>query len=406
MAADAYGYIIVGASLAGASAVQGIRQVDPNGTILLMGREDYLPYHRPPLTKSLWTGKKQVEEIFVNNAAYYTDNGVDGLFGTEVMAIDPAKHLVMDDRGHTIRYERLLLATGGTPRRLDIPGADLPGICYFRTLDDYYRTRTLAERGKSAVVIGGGFIGSEMAAALTMHGVKVTMLYPEPYLVSRVFPQGLGTALQEDFRRRGMIIWQGDTPTMIKRTDERFITHTRHERTIESDLLLIGIGITPNIRLAQGAQLQVSDGVTANEYLQTSDPDIFVAGDPANFPYQALGKPMRVEHWDHALNSGIYAGANMAGAEKPYDYMPYFFSDLFEFGYEAVGDVSSMLETRADWLQENETGVIYYLDQGVVRGALMCNIYGKVDAARDLIRHRTPSEQLPGSIRPDEKKAA
>ena len=406
MAAEAFRYVIVGASLAGASAVKGIRQVDPDGSILLIGRETDLPYHRPPLTKTLWTGKKKVEDIFVNDAAFYAENGVVGRFGSEIVSLDAANHLLQDAQGNQLHYDRLLLATGGSPRHLDITGANTPGICYYRSLNDYQATREQVAAGKTAVVIGGGFIGSEIAAALTMNGVKVTMIFPDSYLVSRIFPWGLGATLLEDFRQRGITILPGETPSMIERAGERFLTRTRGDKQIESDLLLVGIGITPNIRLAQQAKLHVWDGVTVNEYLQTSDPDIFAAGDLVNFPYQALGKSLRVEHWDHALHSGEYAGANMAGAQQVYDYMPYFFSDLFDFGYEAVGEVNSKMETLTDWQEVNSTGVIYYLDGGVVRGAMMCNIFGKVEIARELIRRQATADQLPGAILPDRKEAA
>ncbi len=189
-------------------------------------------------------------------------------------------------------------------------------------------------------------------------------------------------------------------PASLTRKGNTFITQTERGEQIESDLVVIGIGIVPAVELAEGAGLETGNGIVVNEYLQTSHADIYAAGDNALFPYQALGQQMRIEHWDNALNQGKWAGRNMAGAREPFTYMPYFYSDLFEFGYEAVGDVNTELDTFADWQKENDTGVIYYLKDGKVRGAMMCNVWGKLDAARDLIRkgERMTSDDLRGAI--------
>ena len=386
MALRHYSYIIIGGGLAGASAVEGIREQDKTGTILLIAAEKHLPYDRPPLSKKLWFGKKTVEDIILHDQAFYADNGVTLLLGTMVSALDVGAKTVIDEQGREYGFDKLLLATGGAPRRLSIPGSDLDGICYYRTLDDYLRMRSLAAEGRSAVVIGGGFIGAEIAAALTINKVKVTMVFPQPYLINRVFPRALGTAIQERYREKGVVILNGETPTSFSRQGDRFMTRTSAGKQLGSDMVIVGIGIMPSTALAQGAGLTIGNGIVVNELLQTSHADIYAAGDTAFFPYQALGKTVRVEHWDNALNQGKTAGRNMAGAAQPYTYMPYFFSDLFEFGFEAVGEVSSDLEIVFDWVRENDTGVIYYLKDGKVRGAMMCNVWEKVDAARALVR--------------------
>lgn len=399
MSDRSYTYVIVGAGLAGASAVEGIRERDKNGSILLIGMEPDLPYDRPPLTKKLWFGKKKVEGIFLHDAAFYSDNGVELALGSAVGELDARTRTIRDSRGNSYAYQRLLLATGGQPRRLSIPGGDLPGICYYRTLEDYRRSREQAVAGRSAVVIGGGFIGSEMAAALQFSKLDVTMIFPGDYPVARVFPESLGRAIQDQYRARGIEVLSGDVPVSIERSGERFITSTRSGRRIESDLIIVGIGITPGVELAGMGDLRIGNGIVVNELLQTSDPNIYAAGDNAFFPEAVLG-PTRVEHWDNALNQGRCAGRNMAGAREPYDYLPFFFSDLFEFGYEAVGEVSSRLETFTDWQEENKTGVIYYLRDGRVRGAMMCNVWNQVDPARELIRSqkRMTFEELRGAI--------
>ncbi len=306
-----------------------------------------------------------------------------------------------DERGKIFRYEKLLLATGGTPRPLIIPGGNLDGICYFRTFDDYQRLRPQTADGRSAVVIGGGFIGSELAASLNQAGVRVTMVFPDDYLCQKVFPESLGVVLRDYYLKKGITILNNDKPTAFAKMGDKFLTRTSRGSEIESDLVIVGVGIAPATQLAENAGLTTGNGIAVNGYLQTSDPNIYAAGDNALFPCPALDKIVRMEHWDNALNQGRQAGKNMAGANEPYRYLPYFFSDLFDFGYEAVGEVDVRLEIFADWQEENRTGVIYYLAEDKVRGVMLCNVWDKVDAARRLIesRHRMTRQDLAGALR-------
>ena len=395
-----YSYIIVGGGLAGAAAAEGIREHDTAGSILLIGAEHDAPYDRPPLSKKLWTGRKRVEEIFLHPQSFYSQQGIELKLGADVAALDATGHTVRDGAGSNFRYKKLLLATGGTPRRLTIPGGDLEGLSYYRTLRDYQKLRAGASPGKSAVVIGGGFIGSEMAASLCVNQLAVTMIFPEEWLVARVFPESLGRALTDHYRSKGITVLAQDVPVSIEKSSNGYIVHTRRGQQCRADQVVVGIGITPNFALAKTAGLKTGDGIIVDSFLRTSHPDIYAAGDVAFFPEEVLG-PRRIEHWDNAVTQGKHAGRNMAGANAPFTDMPFFFSDLFEFGYEAVGDVNSRLETFADWQEPNNTGVIYYLDGGSVRGAMMCNVWDKVDAARALIRKAQPMriEDLRGAIR-------
>lgn len=401
MADRIYAYIIVGGGLAGASAVEGIRERDKKGDILLISADRHLPYDRPPLSKKLWFGKKKVEEIFFHDQKFYDQNGVTVALDTRVTALDASQKTVTTNKKTQYTFQKLLLATGGVPRTLPIPGGNLEGICYYRSLDDYLGLRAAATEGKSAIVIGGGFIGSEIAAALQINKIDVTMVFPDYYLVSRIFPAPLGRALMEQYRSRGIKILAGEKPASFQKKGTKFLTRTESGRELESDMVVVGIGIAPSLELPRKAGLQTANGVIVDEYLQASLPDIYAAGDIAFFPYQALGKQTRVEHWDNALNQGKWAGRNMTGAREPYTYMPYFFSDLFEFGFEAVGDVNSDLETFADWKKENDTGVIYYIRDNKVRGAMMCNVWDKVETARTLIKknEQVTKESLSGLIR-------
>jgi NADPH-dependent 2,4-dienoyl-CoA reductase/sulfur reductase-like enzyme len=392
-------YVIVGGGRAGVSAVEGIRELDESGSILLVGAESHLPYDRPPLSKQLWLGKNEVSDIFVHDRAYFERARVELACGERVSEINSAEKTILTDRGRGESYGKLLLATGGTPRHLRIPGAELERVFYYRTLDDYVEL-SRAPQGKSILVVGGGFIGAEIAAALSMHEAQVTMIFPGRLMLERIFPEALARSVQEQYEQRGIRILSEDIPISFAPRGGWLAVETREGEHLACDSIVVGAGITPEVRLASSAGLTVENGIQLSELLESSAPGIFAAGDNANFPYAALGKRMRVEHWDNAIAQGKAAGRNMAGAAEPFDYMPYFFSDLFDFGYEAVGDVSSALETYADWQSENETGVVYYLEDGRVRGVMLCNIWGKLDEARALIRAgaRVSERDLHGAV--------
>jgi len=398
---SSYQYVIIGAGLAGASAVEGIREVDENGTILLIGDESHLPYNRPPLSKKLWTGEKKVSEIVVHGLEYYDDRNVDLTLGFKAVHLDPNSREITLGNGENIEYGKLLLSMGGISRRLTIPGGDLDGICYYRRLDDYWKLKAESEHNSNAIIIGGGYIASEIAAALNMQGVEVTVIMRGEWLCRHLFPESLGRSVMKDYTTRGVNFMTGDEPSEIERKSGGFVVKTKGGKTLETHTMVVGIGVHAAVALAEETGIKVDDGVVVNEFLQSSDPSIYAAGDIANFPYRALGDRRRVEHWDNALNSGKYAGWNMAGKETPYDYMPYFFSDLFDLGFEAVGDVSTRLEAFADWQKENEKGVIYYLKDSVVRGAMVIGVWDKVDDARELIRKggKMSGDDLRGAIK-------
>jgi len=390
MKAD-FRYIIVGGGLAGASAIKGIREHDGEGSILLLGAEPHRPYDRPPLSKKLWTGKKKLEDIFIDPPLFYEKNGVDLRLGSPAVSLDTKSRELRDASGGVFGYEKLLIATGAAPKRLGIPGGTLEEVCYFRSLDDYTRLRQKAASGSTAIIVGGGFIGSELAAALSVNGVSVTMIFPSAYLCSRVFPASLGYAVQDDFIGRGVRIFPNTTPAAFEYAGGRFIVTTADHRVFEADMLVVGAGVAPSVALAESAGIILGDGIDVDAYLRTSDADVYAAGDSAYFPYRELGRKVRVEHWDNALSQGHLAGENMAGAGKEYTHMPYFFSDLFDFGYEAVGDVSSSLEVLADWEEENSKGVLYYMKDGFVKGVMLCNVWDKVEEARELMRKKEPA---------------
>ncbi len=380
-----YKYVIVGGGTAGASAVEGIREHDRSGSIGLFGRENHLPYDRPPLSKGLWLGKTSLNELPVHDEAFYQRNAVHLHLTTEIVSLDPTKRHVVDSNGTRYGYEKLLLATGGTPRMLSFGGE---AAQYFRTVDDYLTLRKTADRFEEFILIGGGFIGAELAASLRMQGKQVTILFPTECLLEKILPHELAAFVTTYYREKGVNVLNGEVPTAIERAHGRVSVVARTGHHLEADHAVIAIGLNLHTDIAHRAGLHIENGIRVNEFLQTSVPHIFAAGDVAAFPVKVLNKVMRIEHWDNARMQGRYAGENMAGAQRAYDYLPYFYSDLFDLGFEAVGDLDSRHQTFADWKETFREGVVYYLDEGRVVGVLLWNVWEKVDAARELIAQK------------------
>ncbi len=387
-----YRYLIVGGGMAADAAVRGIRERDTEGSIGLVGEEPNAPYARPPLSKGLWKGE----------AADSIWRGTDKLgatlhLGRRVVALDPAGHVASDDQGKVYEFEKALLATGGRPRRL--PGGDQ--VIYFRTLTDYERLRGLAGQGQTVVVVGGGFIGSEVAAALALVGARPVMVFPEDGIGARPFGHELSAFVTDAYRSRGVELLAGETVSSITSARGRSTVVTRSGRQIEAVAVVAGLGIEPDVDLATAAGLATGDGIHVDERLRTTHPDVYAAGDVANVFSPALGSRLRVEHEDAAVTMGRAAGRSMAGDETPYTHLPFFYSDLFDMGYEAVGRLDSRLEMVSDWKQPFREGVVYYLQDGRVRGVLLWNVWGRVDAARELIQSAGPftARDLQGGLR-------
>ncbi|MBE0543065.1 MAG: FAD-dependent oxidoreductase [Verrucomicrobia bacterium] len=388
-----YKYLIIGGGMTANAAVQGIRSVDAAGKIGVIGAESDPPYDRPPLSKALWKG------VSVDTIWRKTDQqDVTFHLGRTVTAIEPANKQVADSQGNRYSWDKLLLATGGSPRRLPF-GDD--HIIYFRTLADYRRLRALTEKGQRFAVIGGGFIGSEIAAALTLNQKKVVMIFPGKSIANRVFPNDLSQFVSGFYQQKGVEIVAGEKLSGLEKRGGQLVVKTSSSLEILVDGVVAGIGIEPNVELAQTANVKVEHGIVVDEFLRTSHPDIYAAGDVAAFHSPALAKRIRVEHEDNANTMGRLAGRNMAGQSEPYHHLPSFYSDMFELGYEAVGELDSRLETFADWKRPNKEGVIYYLHNGRVRGVLLWNVWGQVDAARALIAEPGPfrAENLKGRLK-------
>lgn len=387
-----FDYLIIGAGMAGEAAAQALREADADATIGMLGDEAQPPYDRPPLTKALWKDGKEADiwrPIDKARAAVTLQR--------RALKIDREAHSVQDDAGDTWRYRKLLIATGGTPRRLPSGGDD---FIYYRTFADYQRLRKSVKPGARIAVIGGGFIGSEIAAAMAMNGCKVTMLFPDDAIGARVYPDALADAITAYYREKGVDVRAGIIAKGGAADADGVTIELSDGDTLRADAVVAGLGITPNTRIADEAGLKVENGIVVNDHLQTSDPDIYAAGDVASFPAPALGHRLRVEHENAAVTMGARAGKCMAGQDAPYDELPFFYSDLFELGYEAVGTLDSRLETVEQWVTPFREGIVYYLDADRVRGVLLWNTWGQVDAARNLIAAPGPfdAETLRGRL--------
>jgi NADPH-dependent 2,4-dienoyl-CoA reductase/sulfur reductase-like enzyme len=375
-------YFIVGGGMTADAAVTGIRSIDATGSIALVTKETVKPYERPPLSKALWNGKP-LESIWRK-----TDEQNVALFlGRTITEIQPDTRIAVDSEGLYYSWDKLLLATGGSPRLL--PFGD-EQIIYFRTLADYKRLRSLADKRERFAVIGGGFIGSEIAAALAKNGKKVTMIFPGSGIANRILPEELSKFVFSLYEQKGVQMLAGAKVTGLEQRDGELIIKTNTNQEIAVDGVVAGIGIEPNVKLAAAAGLKIGNGIVVDEFLRTTTPDIYAAGDVANFKSATLGKRFRVEHEDNANSMGRLAGRNMAGANEEYNHLPMFYSDLFVLGYEAVGELDSRFVTFVDWKEPNKEGVIYYLEDSRVRGVLLWNVWGQVDAARALISETGP----------------
>ncbi|WP_091247125.1 NAD(P)/FAD-dependent oxidoreductase [Klenkia soli] len=384
-----YDYLIIGAGMAADSAARGIREIDTDGSIGVVGEEVDPPVARPSLSKKLWTDP----EFTLDDSWLGTDEtGAVVQLATRVDAVDRSGHTVTTADGEQIGYRKLLLATGGHPRQLDLPADDR--VVHFRTMADYRRLRGLAGEGRHLAVVGGGYIGSELAAALVQNDTRVTFVYPQEFLGGEKYPHDLAEHLTERFTRAGVTV-HPTTRVTGGSADAKGVTLTLDDgSTLEVDGVAVGLGIEPATGLAADAGLAVDDGIVVDAFGRTEDPDVYAAGDAASWPDPILGRT-RVEHVENATDMGTAVGRVMAadarGREaEPYTHTPSFYSDLFDSGYEAVGTLSADLDMVADWATPPggdgpAQGVVYYLAGDRLRGVLLWNVWDSTDAARELL---------------------
>ncbi|MEV5571388.1 FAD-dependent oxidoreductase [Spirillospora sp. NPDC052269] len=389
-------FVIVGASLAGAKAAETLRHEGFEGRVVLVGEEIERPYERPPLSKGFLLGSDTRESAHVHPAEWYEENRVEVRFGTSATSVKRDAHVVVLSTGERLGYDRLLLATGSSPRKLDVPGAKLQGIHYLRTLADAAVLReALSPGGRRVVVAGAGWIGLETAAAARSYGNDVTIIEPDPGPLYRHLGPELGEVFADLHRRHGVNLRFDQGVAGFWGAGQVSAVVSDGGAEIPADVVIVGIGARPNIALAEEAGLVVSDGVHADASLRTSDPDIFVAGDVASHYHPVLGRRVRVEHWANALSGGPVAARAMLGQDVVHDALPYFFTDQYELGMEMSGLASP--GEYDEVVYRGEPGslefIAFWLSAGRVVAAMNVNVWDVTDDLRRLIRSETPPDR-------------
>jgi 3-phenylpropionate/trans-cinnamate dioxygenase ferredoxin reductase subunit len=378
--------VIAGAGLAGAKAAQALREEGFDGRVVLIGAEDERPYERPPLSKEVLRGEAPREKAYVHDAAYYDEHEIELRTATSVEAVDTGAAEVVLAGGERLGYDALLLATGARPRRLTLPGADLEGVHELRTLADCDALRERLQDGARLAVIGAGWIGSEVAASARQRGVDVTVVEPLSVPLERVLGVEVGSVYRDLHAERGVRLllgrgvagFEGDGRVSAVRTDDG-------ER-IDCDLVVVGVGVTPRTELAQRAGIEVGDGIVVDEYLRTSRPAVFAAGDVASAHHPRWQCSIRVEHWANALHQGPAAARNMLGARVAYDRIPYFFSDQYDVGMEYSGYAPRWDEVVLRGDPAAREFIAFWLRDGRVLAGMNVNVWDVTDQIQALVR--------------------
>ncbi|MGC3874560.1 NAD(P)/FAD-dependent oxidoreductase [Halomonas sp. GXIMD04776] len=385
--ATQYDYLIIGSGMTADAAAKGIRERDAEGSIAIVGDDEDPPYTRPALSKKLWTDPDFGPDDNWLKTVDSTDATL--LTGTRVSAIDPTKHRITLENGDQLAYGRLLLATGGTPKTMDVPAGDR--VIYFRSFKDYHQLRRWSGKDRHIAVVGGSYIGTELAAALVQNSTRVTLIYPDDILCGSMFPEDLARHFEKTFEENGVNL-QPNTTVESGSPDDDGVTLTFSSGSEQHfDAMVSGLGIEPCVDLAISAGLSVDNGIVVDQHLHTSAEDIYAAGDVANYPDHILGR-RRIEHVDNATQMGTAVGKIMAGSEEAYHHTPYYYSTVFDMSYQAVGTLDASLTTVEDWTEPLEKGVVYYLDGDTVAGVLLWNVKDKLDAARDVLADKSSQD--------------
>jgi 3-phenylpropionate/trans-cinnamate dioxygenase ferredoxin reductase component len=396
--------VIVGASLAGGTAAVTLREAGFDGDIVLVGAESQLPYNRPPLSKGYLRGQERFEDQLVKPASYYAEQRITLTLGTRATAIDAGQKLVELEGGERLVYDRLLVATGGRNRTLSVPGANLAGVFQLRTVEDCDRIRAAVSRGRRAVVMGFGFIGSEVSAALRQLGVDVVAIEGSRVPLARIVGDEMGQVLAEIHREKGVELITEDSVAALEGAGRVERVRTKKNRVFECDLVVAGIGIVPNSELLASAGAKVDNGVLVDERCRTSLPDVFAAGDVTNHLHPIFGR-LRVEHWNNGYQQGRAAARSLLGGAQPYDYIHTFWSDQYEHVIEYVGFAAGWDRVVFRGRPESRKFLGFYLKDGIVRAAVGLDRGGdpedakgdsELKAAVDMVRRRAAID--PGKL--------
>jgi NADPH-dependent 2,4-dienoyl-CoA reductase/sulfur reductase-like enzyme len=373
-----YKYVLVGGGMGAGYATLGIREHDEDGSILIISREADVPYERPALSKKLWLD----EEFGVDDTKIGAEESdVDFAFERDVVDVSPADKTVTLENGDVVRYEKLLLSLGGEPTTIE--GPEDEDVIVFRRLEDYRKLRENSGNNEHVIIVGGGYIGSELAMSLSQNNTKVTMVYPEAQLGEHMFPEELLEEYNNLFTDHGVELMSGKEADSYRREGDKLVLTLADGSEVTGDAIAIGLGVKPRLELPEKAGLEMAeDGVVVNEKLQSSDENIYVAGDIATYPDKILGR-QRIEHVDHARNSGQKVGAIMAGADEIYDHTPYFYSMIYDLNWEAIGTLDPSLDTLFD--KREDGSIVFYLDNDELAGVLVWNVEVDLDDVREVL---------------------
>jgi 3-phenylpropionate/trans-cinnamate dioxygenase ferredoxin reductase component len=404
-------FVIVGASLAGAKAAEELRAQEFDGKVVLIGSEPERPYERPPLTKDYLRGESDRDKVYVHDPGFYDEHGIELLPETTAVAIDPAESRVTLGDERQIGYEKLLLTTGAEPRKLEVPGADLDGIHYLRTLADSDELRERLDAGGRVAVIGAGWIGSEFAASARDRGLEVALIDPVALPNERIFGVEVGLFYRDVHAQHGVELLLGRGIKAFEGDGAVSAVRTSDGRVVDCDFAVVGVGIVPRVDLARDAGLQVDNGVLVSKRLESSAPGVFAAGDVANAWHPFYEQRVRVEHWANALNQGPAAARSMLGEDVSYDRIPYFFSDQYDVGMEYSGYATKWDEVVFRGDRDAGEFVAFWLRNGIVLAGMNVNVWDVNEHVQALIRSRaavdidaltdvdTPLEELAAAAR-------
>ncbi len=383
-------FVVVGAGLAGAKAAETLREEGFDGPVVLVGAEPEQPYERPPLSKQYLLGRADRDSVFVHDAGWYAEHDVELRTGVRATRLDPAAHRLALDTGEELAYARLLLATGASPRRLPVPGADLDGVRYLRTLADADRLGTdLAGGGRRVVVVGAGWIGLEVAAAARSHGNAVTVVEPQPTPLHAVLGAQMGRVFARLHRDHGVELLTDTVVREIRGSGGRVTTVvTDGHAGLPADLVVVGVGVVPDCRVAAAAGLEIDNGVVVDEALRCSTPDVHAAGDVASAFHPLYGRHVRVEHWANALNQGPAAARSMLGQEVVYDRVPYSYSDQYELGMEYSGLAGPGDTVVCRGNPDDGEFIAFWTEDGRVTAGMNVNVWDVTAPIQRLIRSR------------------
>jgi NADPH-dependent 2,4-dienoyl-CoA reductase/sulfur reductase-like enzyme len=367
-------YLVLGGGMvAGYAAKELASRGLGSGELLIISADDALPYERPPLSKGFLSGKENEAGILINNPEWYRQQGIEVKLQTEIERVDLQKKRLRATSGETFEFEALLIATGARARKLDCPGNDLPNVFYLRSLDDSRKIRASAESCKQAVVLGGGFIGMEVAAVLAQKNIETTLILREDRVWNHVFTAPMSEFFERYYISRGIQLLKGERVARLEGKDRVSGAVLSSGRKIPCDLLVAGIGATPVSEIFTNSGLTAENGVVVNEYLETKLPGIFAAGDVANYLDIIFDKRRRVEHWDNAVSQGQYWAGLVRGDRKPFSHVPYFFSDVFDLSYELWGDSEASTQTVARGDLNSSSFSVWWLKQGRLVSAFAMN---------------------------------